>query len=330
MFALNITTTTQTEGSRKEIDWNAMNLDVVAAAGTAEESRSIPGVISGIIDLGEQELPDAEKAFTGTAEDEAAELAKGGNTYFKDGIDKETGKMARLRCWPQKPVQQIAITVDFPQVMVDKGKFFGNSNPAPLRMLLNGEFTLPSGDTKTKIVGRPYNIRETKHDIGGNKTRWAFAKNNGIHKLAAAAKLLDKDGLFTKERIGELLGKILQFEFRVYMKPSKNDSTKTFFTEDIKLVGKVPEGIPLPEVPEGLLYGVNLYGENDPTAVKQLRVCIKNTIKRANNYKGSSLEAAFEAEAGQQQAAPTPQASAPKTEVTPVAPADNFDEDTPF
>ena len=327
-FALNITTTTQTDGPRKEIDWNAMNLEVIEAAGTADESRSIPGIISGIVDLGEQNLPDAEQVFKDGQAAEDAELAKGGNTYFKDGIDKDTGKPARLKCWPQKPVQQIALTVDFVQAQVDKGKYFGNSNPAPLRMLLNGEFTLPSD--KIKVVGRPYNIRETKHDIGGGKTRWAFAKNNGIHKLAAAAKLLDKDGLFTKERIGELLGKVLQFEFRVYMKPHKTDKTKSFFTEEIKLVGKVPEGIPLPEVPEGLLYGVNLYGENDPTAVKQLRACIKNTIKRANNYAGSALEAAFEAEGGNTTPAAKEEKAAPKADVAPVPPSDNFDDDIPF
>lgn len=324
-FKFNVTTTTQTEGRQQVmVDWEALNQHVVDAAGTATKARSIPGVISGIYDLGEQNLEDAEVVFTGTKEDEANERIAKPDTYFKDGVD-EKGKPVRLKCWPQKPVQQVAITVDFPQVLVDKGQFFGNSNPLPLRMLLNGEFTLPG--EKLKIVAKPYNIRETNHAEKGQKAQWAFAKNNGLHKLADACGILDSNGLFKKERIGELLGKVAQFQFQVWMKPGKSGDKK-FFTETIKLVGMVPEGVPLPEVPEGILHGVNLYGENDEAAVKQLRVAVKNTIKRANNYEGSDLQKMFGTDG---EAKP-----AQKADVAPVAPkaptpdADNFDEDIPF
>lgn len=331
-FQFNVTTTTTTsggQGDRKLVDFEALNAHVVEAAGTAAKSRSIPGVISGIYDLGEQNLEDAEVVFTGTREDEANEIIAKADTYFKDGVD-DKGKPCRLKCWPQKPVQQVAIAVDFPQVLVDKGQFFGNSNPLPLRMMLNGEFSVGPAGEKVRVVGRPYNIRETNHAAKGEKAMWAFAKNNGLHKLADAVGILDANGLFKKERIGELLGKYAQFQFRVYMKPGKKEG-QTFFTEDIKLVGMVPEGVPLPELPEGILHGVNLYGQNDPAAVKQLRVAVKNTIKRANNYEGSDLQKAFEgAEA---------QADKPKAESKPVAPkapepdADDFgdfDSDIPF
>jgi hypothetical protein len=331
-FQLNITNTNQTEGKeRKVVDWDALNQHVVEVSGTAKKSRSIPGVISGLYDLGNQKLEDAEKAFTGTAADEAAEIEKFPATYFKDGIDRETGKQARLKCWPQKPVQQIAFSIDFPQVLVDKGQFFGNSKPLPLRMLLNYEFTVPG--TKEKIVARPYNLRDAKHDLGNGKAVWALAKNNGLHKLAAAAELLDDNGLFNKERAAELIGKVVQFEFRVWMKPAKTGD-KTFFTEEIKLVGMVPEGVAIPEVPEGLLHCVNLHGENDPEAVKQMRVSVKNTMKRALNYDTSSLKPVFEAEAasyGSAKADPAKdavKAAVAKAEVVPVQ-AD-FDSDIPF
>lgn len=331
-FTFVTTTTTQTAGGQKrEVDWDGLNSHVIEMAKTQDKARSVPGVISGIIDLGEQNLEDAEQVFTGDAAAEAAAIAEKPATYFKDGFD-DKGNPARLKCWPQKPVQQMAVTIDFPQVMVDKGKFFGNSNPQPLRLLLNREFTLP-GD-KTKIVASPYNIRETKHDLGGNKTTWAFAKNNGLHKLADACGLLDSNGLFTKNRIGELLGKVAQFQFQVFMKPGKTAGT-SYFTEVVKLVGMVPEGVPLPEAPEGTLYGVNLYAANDPEAVKQLRVCIKNHIKRANNYEGSILKGeleALEGGAGTSQAAPA-QAATPVTGIAPSTPVpedDSFDDDVPF
>lgn len=331
-FTFVTTTTTQTAGGQKrEVDWDGLNSHVIEMAKTQDKARSVPGVISGIIDLGEQNLEDAEQVFVGDAAAEAAAIAEKPATYFKDGFD-EKGKPCRLKCWPQKPVQQMAVTIDFPQVMVDKGKFFGNSNPQPLRLLLNREFTLP-GD-KTKIVASPYNIRETKHDLGGGKTTWAFAKNNGLHKLADACGLLDANGLFTKNRIGELLGKVAQFQFQVFMKPGKQAGT-SYFTEVVKLVGMVPEGVPLPEAPEGTLYGVNLYAENDPEAVKQLRACIKNHIKRANNYEGSILKVELEALEGgnASQAAPAPAPAAKPEGIAPSAPApenDDFDDDVPF
>lgn len=331
-FKLNITTNTQTEGKQRPVvDWDALNQHVVEASKTADKARSIPGVISGLYDLGEQELADAEKVFTGTAADEEAEIVKFPKTYFKDGIDKETGKKARLKCWPQNPVQQVAIAVDFPQVLVDKGQFFGNSKPLPLRLLLNGEFTLPG--EKVKVVGRPYNIKEMKHDVGGGKFRWALAKNNGLHKLAAAAELLDADGLFTKDRIGELLGKVVQFQFRVYMKPAKTGE-KTFFTEEIKLMGMVPEGVAVPEVPEGLIHGVNLHGDNEEDAIKQLRVAVKNTMKRAINYDTSTLKPLFDAEAASYTSnapAANPVKEAVKqAEAAAVVETVAFDDDIPF
>ncbi|QYW06592.1 hypothetical protein uav_061 [Pseudomonas phage UAVern] len=334
-FTFVTTTTTQTEGgNRPAVKWDELNAHVVAAAGGGKV-RSIPGIISGLIDLGEQNLEDAaipvtdEKfrkkfpKYDGSEAQKAvvvAEYAKKENVRFEtiDGVEN-------LR-YVQNPVQQLAVMVDFPQCPTDKGQFFGNSNPLPLRLPLNGEFTLPG--EKVKVVGKPYNIKEMKHDIGGGKSVWAFAKNNGIHKLADAVGLLDANGLFTKNRIGELLGKVAQFQFQVYMKPGKSGGE--FFTETIKLVGMVPEGVPVPEVPEGILHGVNLYAENDPEAVKQLRVAIKNTIKRANNYAGSPLSALLEANASQT----APQA-APKEKVEGIAPApkapdEDFDDDVPF
>lgn len=327
-FVFNVTTNTQTSGGeRKEVKWDDLNAHVIEAAGTAKKARSIPGVISGVYDLGEQEREDGEKVFTGDAAAEAKAIEANSKTYFKDGKD-DKGNAVRLECWPQKAVQQVAIAVDFPQVIVDKGQFFGTSNPLPLRMLLNGEFSLSDG---IKIVGRPYSISETKHDLGNNKHTWAFAKNNGLHKLADAVELLDANGLFTKNRIGELVGKVALFQFRVYMKPSKKDPSKLYFTEEIKLSGVIPEGVVVPEFPDSILHGVNLYGENDPDAVKQLRLSVRNTIKRANNYEGSDIKPLLDAQATGGNSTPAPKSddTPPKIEAgTNIEP--QLDLDVPF
>lgn len=320
-FKLNVTTNTQTSGGeRKEVDWDKLNQHVIEAAGTAKKSRSIPGVISGIIDLGEQDREDAEIEFKGDAAEEAKIIAEKPNTYFEDD---RNGK--RVMRYPQKPVQQIALTVDFPQILVDKGQFFGTSNPMPLRLPLNGEFTLADG---TRVVARPYSIVETKFDA---EKAWAFAKNSGLYKLADAVEILDDKKLFKKDRVGELLGKVALFQFRVYMKPSKKDPSKSFFTEEIKLAGIVPEGLVIPEYDESILYGVNLYGENSEEDVKQLRLSVRNTIQRANNYEGSDLKALLDANAPQGQPS-----TATKSDDTPPVlkeaegPEPDLDKDTPF
>ena len=140
-FKFNATKTTTTEGgNKKEVDWSALNEHVIKAAGTATKSRSIPGVISGIYDLGEQNRGDAESdvseeefkqrfpEYDGSDSSKELICSKRAGSYFKD----EGGKT--FYCYPQKAVQQVAIAVDFPQILVDKGQFFGKSHPLPSRL----------------------------------------------------------------------------------------------------------------------------------------------------------------------------------------------------
>lgn len=339
-FNLNITAPVASDNrTDKVIDWNALNDHVIEVAKTAKAARSIPGVIVGFADLGEQNQEHGAEAFTGTPEEEAEILAKqledgvepSKRVYFEDGIDPQTKKAARMRRYPRKPAQQVAAFVDFPQAMVDKGQFFGNSKPLPLRLPLNGEFSVRGADGKmVKIVGKPFTLKEINHAEKGEKPMWAFAKNSMLHKLADATGLLDDNGLFKKERVGELIGKVAQFKIRVYMKPGKGDAK--FFTEEISLAGMVPEGVPVPEVDESMLFLTQVNGENDPEAVKQLRVSTKNTIKRANNYEGSAIQALFEASGDKPAESAVKQAvkAAEKAAVEPVTDFDNFDDDLPF
>jgi hypothetical protein len=66
--------------------------------------------------------------------------------------------------------------------------------------------------------------------------------------------------------------------------------------ERIKLAGVVPEGIAIPELDSNLLYGVNVNGDNDPEVIKRLRLAIKNTIRRATNYRGSKIQELLDGE----------------------------------
>ena len=74
-FTFVTTTNNQTTGgAKREVDWNAMNKHVIDAAKTQEKARSVPGIISGIVDLGEQNLDDAEQEYKGDAAAEAKEI----------------------------------------------------------------------------------------------------------------------------------------------------------------------------------------------------------------------------------------------------------------
>lgn len=275
-FKLNVEKTGKGAGTKSDVDWDALTEHIVAQC-KAVKPRSIPGIISGIIDLGIQQ----PEPYDGPVKAEAK---------YPDNAEYYTSeKGEKMVRYERKPVQQVAVTVDFPQITVDYGKFFnGESNPVPYRMLLNGEYSLKDKEGNwNRVVGRGFSTQETRHDSGV----WALSKLNILHKLAEAAGLLDDAGYFKAPRIGELLGQAAQFQLNVTM-VEKNG--KRYLNEKIKLAGIIPEGLPVPELDESLLYGINMNGENDPEAVRILRKSIKNTVARASNYPGSDLQRMIE------------------------------------
>lgn len=320
--------------SKSEVDFDALNRYVVETAGL-QERDTVTGVISMIVDVGEQELPDAENTFTGTAEDEAAEIAKNPNTYFKDGFDQDTKKPVRLKCWPQKPQQCVAFAVDIPDIVIDKGQFFGDSKPLPLRLWMGGQYYLPG---KGMVIGRPTPLKYTNLDKTRQTKVWSLAQNSLPYKMAVAAKIIKPGEAFLPERVDELLGQAFQFTAQVHMKPGRDG--KEFYTEYVNFAAALGRGMTAPELPfEPMVVMFN--ADNDPEAVKNLRNHVVNTIKGANNYEGSKIKEQIEAVRGgnkpaEQEEAPkeTPAAKpakkpAAKPTPAPQAPAD-FDDDIPF
>lgn len=322
-FKLNIVQQTNNDESgnrseRKAVDYDALNKHVVDAANPKKPGavRSIPGVISSIIDLGIQERDDIIVDYS------EQDAKRAGAEEFDD-----KGKR-KLRI-PQKPKQQIAMTVDFPQILVDKGQFFGsNDGPLPLRILLNGEFGFRDGaGVWVPIVAKPYTLSESRNDDGS----WSIQPQNNLYKLAEACDLLDEKGNFSKENVGDLLGKVAQFSIRVYLRQSGD---RSYLTEEIKLAGPVAEGVSIPDFDESLLGGVNFTGGNDPKDIKNLRKCVRNSIKRAKNYAGSgiqkeieALEASFgQSSGGESKSATTHQKAPVSKPVTPPE-EDNWEED---
>ena len=263
------------KSDQPKVDYDALNEYVVKTAGL-EDRETLIGYVAGIVDLGNQEQPDAEYEFDGDADDEAAEIEKHPNTYFKDGLN-EKGKPARLKCFPQAPKQAVALAIDFPDIIIDKGQFFGESNPQPLRIFTGGQFY----NGTTMIVARPTYLKVNK-SLGD----WSFDQKHMLHKMAVAAKLIKPTEVFVPESIDQLLGKAFQFDAQVYFKESKG---KKYFTEYLKFVGGLGRGQVAPE-PANQPFLIEFDGELTKSNMNNLRYHIINTIKQANNYDGSKIQ----------------------------------------
>ena len=274
------------EGNKKEIDYEALNTYVVEKAGL-ENPEVLVGVVAGIVDLGIQNQNDAQVVFTGNAQDEADEVDNNPNTYFVDGKDPVTQKPARLKCWPQRAIQSVAIAVDFPEIMLDKGSFFGDASGAekPLRLWLGGQFY--NNAQKCMVIARPTPLKIGKD----TKNRWSFSSKHIFYKMAVAAKLIPSDGVFMPEAIDSLVGKAFQFEAQVYFKTNRG---KEYFTEKVTFKSGLGRGQVAPESPVET-FVVQFNGENNPQALKEIRNHVANTIRMANNYEGSPIQRQLEA-----------------------------------
>ena len=300
-------------GDGKRVEWDSLNNYIVETCGL-QDGDTLVGYISALYDLGIQTPADSEYVFTGTQEDEAAEIAKNPSVYFKDGLDDNKAP-ARLKCAPSKPFQHVTFAVDFPEIMLDKGKFFGDDGGAkPLRLYLGGDFWM--GKEIGKVVQNPFSMKNT------TKTgAWSFDSKATIYKMAVGAKLIKDGEPFESKRIGELLGKSLQWKVKIDLSESKG---KFYLNQKIGYAAGLGRGQqPIEPVLELVYIGFNK--DNDAQAVNEIPSHIVNTMKRASNFEGSKLQ--------QQLVGDGSQADAEPEELPPSVPqyiANDFDEKLPF
>lgn len=268
---------TQSEGNKKEVDYSALNEYVIETC-NLKDRETLVGYVSSIIDLGTQDQPDAELEFDGDADKEAEEIEKNPNTYFKTAYNHEKKKDVRYKCYPQRPIQCVAVSVDFPEIMLDKGQFFGTSNPQPLRLYLGGTFYF---DNIGMVVARPTPLKINKK-LGS----WSFDQKHLFYKMAVASKLIKPGEVFVPQSIDKLLGKAFQFEVQVFFKENKG---KQYYTEYIKFVSGLGRGQSAPEI-QSEPFLVMFNKENKEEDLKSLRNHVLNTIRRASNYEGSLIQ----------------------------------------
>lgn len=325
---------TKNEGKKLEVDYDALNKYVIETA-ACESPEVLVGVVAGLVDLGIQEQSDAEVVFTGTVEDEAAMIDDKPDTYFKDGFDPKTKKPCRLKCYPQKAIQSVVFAIEFPEIQLDKGRFFGDTSgeTKPLRVFLGGQFY--NMGTKKMQIARPTPLKVGKNTAG----QWSFNNLHICHKMAVAAKLITPDGAFQPKDIDKLVGQAFQFELQIFNKESKG---KQYYTEKVSFKSGLGRGQVAPELATET-FVVQFNQENDEKAIKELRAHVINTIKAAKNYSGSPIEKQLEAikisysstkddsNSGDETPAETPKAEVKKPTIRKAEPkVEEESEDSPF
>ena len=289
-----VTTTTSTS-TKPTVDFDALNEYIVEQVG-CQQPETLNGVIVGIIDLGNQKLPDAEYDVDSGDEDLSVEELE---AKYADEI--ATGKISKfdfVKDWstrppkevikkfvPQKDRQCISYCVDFPDVMLDKGQFFGEkSEPKPLRLYFGGQYYHQG--LKKMIVQNllPLKLSNIAKDPKSQKV-WSLNPKSQLHKMAVASKIINTGEAFLPDQIDELLGKTLQFKVQIGFN-EKGD--KKYYFEKMSFLGAIQRKDKPFENVETFL--IEMDGENDPEALKNLRKHIINTQMMATNWSGSALE----------------------------------------
>jgi len=291
MFEVYVDSKTESKSNKSTVNFDELNAYVVEAA-DLQEAAVVPGVISSIVDLGIQAQSDAEYVFEGDESDEETEQQANPAVRFETRAKFfDNGKWlenVRVKIVPQRDVQSIAMAIDFPDILVDKGSFFGESKPLPLRIWMGGQYFIEgSGMVIQNLIA----LRETNLDTTRATQKWSLNPKGTLYKMAKSAKLVKDGEVFKANQIDKLLGTAHQFEARVWMKPAKNG--KKYYTEQVKFVGALSRGQAVDS--EAVSTSLVMFNKENPeTAIKELRAHIVNTVKRAKNYEGSVIKKQIE------------------------------------
>ena len=300
---------------QNKVNFDDLNKYVVETA-DLEEAAVLPGVISMIVDLGIQKQADAEYLFEGDETQEQAEQQANPNIRFETRAKFfDNGKWhedARIKIVPQKDMQSIAMAVDFPDVVLDKGSFFGDSKPLPMRMWLGGTYYI---EGQGMVIQNLMTLKETNLDTTRATQKWSLNPKGTLYKMAKSAKLVKDGDVFKANQINQLLGTAHQFEVQIFFKPGNNG--KKYYTEKIKFVGALSRGQSV-DVDSVQPLLVQFRKENDEAAIRELRAHVVNTIKQAKNYEGSVIQQQIETLRGSTQARSRDQTEQEEVQQAPV------------
>lgn len=258
-----------------------------------EQPETMNGYISYIVDLGTQKQPDAEynvdEEDKGLSVEEltdkyASEIEDGKIRKFDLSYDNDVKAKVIKKFVPQKDRQSFVYAVDFPDIQLDKGQFFGSDSgeTKPLRLWSGGQFynTFQS----KMLVQNMTPLKITKDE----KIGWTMNTKSATYKMALAAKLIKTGEAFLPQDLDKLLGQTLQFQVQIYNQKSNKDASKEYYTEKLKFVGAIQKkDKPFEDVETQL---IQFNQRNDDKALKEVRKHILNTIEQATNFEGSAIQ----------------------------------------
>ncbi len=237
-----------------------------------EEFDVLPGIITGIVDLGLQPQQDGESLLAdGESKEEI--LEKFPKTKFKTIEGKE------YKCYPRKPELCVAFVVDFPDIKLNLGQFFkeGDEEEKPLRLVMSGEYFLRG--PKLNVISRPTPLKDTNKEFDG---QYSLHPKSTAYQMALGAKIISPGEPFRAQDIESLLGKAFQFKVRVHFKKGKNG--KQYFTQACAYQAPLARGQSAPAYDEGSLFTVCFDEENPKEVLEQLGAPLKNTMMLATDY----------------------------------------------
>lgn len=292
--------------NKPKVDYAALDKYMVETC-QLQNQETLSGVVSVVVDLGTQRQPDAQYKLDdedkGLTVEEleakyASEMAsnfepKDQNykiTKFANAYDNDSKSWQIMKFVKQPARQSIIYAVDFPDIIVDKGQFFGESKPLPLRLWAGGlNWNKYIGEKGAMLVNNVIPLKVTNIGENGNKV-WSMNPRSSLYKMAEGAKLISTGDAFEPKDVDKLLGKTLQFNVRIFME--KGSDGKLRYKEKLKFAAGLARGMPEKQVDKTYLIQFNK--ENDPTALKELRYHVINTIKQATNYEGSIIQKQLE------------------------------------
>ena len=312
-MAFKVNTNSQSGGdnSTPDVDYKALDKYVVKTCRLLNP-ETLTGYVSGIVDLGVQKQEDAAVPFDGTKEEEEAIKAEKPDTYFGTvrQWNAQQRKMTDTYCkrWPSKPLQCVAIAVDFPEIKLNKGQFFGDeeAKELPLRIWLGGKFwNKYAGEKGLMMMGQMQSLRWTKEN-----DKWTLNPKNILRRLQVESGMISPDAPFDANRMSEIIGKNFLWKVRIFI----ND--KGYYTEKCSLGGPLGRGQKeLPVESETLDVGFEDFVLDDMVR-KMIPSHVKNQMRMAENYTTSPISAVLDGH--QKNANDTPAAS------------EDIEEDVPF
>lgn len=235
-----------------------------------EEGNVLPCIISGIVDTGSQtswtEYPweDSQRQHDLLAKDFGCE------------VDEENG-LFRI---PSK-AETVVFFVDFPQIMVNYGRFFGGGGVVedgekfsygeddykPFRTLLAGEWDRVA--TPTPVVA-------------------PFGAKSRIAKLAKATGVVKKGLPPDDFDIGDLLGEWIMMT----VEGTRSGDDGEYYNVKVKTPTAKPKSVPTPDY-DLEPFGIMFSGDNDPEDLKMIasKKVILNLLEQADGWEDSGLKA---------------------------------------